>query len=160
MYYTVLRGCLYPLLLAGGSDGLSCIKFLDNSGVAEAVPAGWCKNSAFFTEAVRELEEYFSGKRKKFGLKLMPEGTAFQREVWDALCRIPYGQTRSYGEIAGSIGRPGACRAVGTACGKNPLPVVIPCHRVIGADGGLTGFSSGLGIKRALLKLEGVALWD
>ncbi|MCW6508963.1 methylated-DNA--[protein]-cysteine S-methyltransferase [Lichenifustis flavocetrariae] len=106
-------------------------------------------------EAVHQLQEYFSGTRRSFQLELDPRGTAFQKEVWAALLRIPYGQTRTYGEIAREIGRPNAVRAVGAANGRNPLSIVAPCHRVIGATGGLTGFAGGLEAKVKLLSIEG-----
>ena len=104
--------------------------------------------------ARRQLDEYFAGERRVFALPLAPEGTEFQRQVWAALCDIPYGRTSSYGELARRIGRPGAARAVGLANGRNPVAVVIPCHRVIGADGSLTGYGGGLDRKRLLLALE------
>jgi methylated-DNA-[protein]-cysteine S-methyltransferase len=105
-------------------------------------------------EAVRQLSEYFAGERKEFDFPLAPEGTEFQRAVWKRLQEIPYGQTISYGELARRVGNPKASRAVGAANGKNPIPIVIPCHRVIGADGKLTGFGGGLPIKEALLAIE------
>ena len=105
-------------------------------------------------KAAEQLREYLRGERKMFDLPLAPEGTAFQKAVWSALQEIPYGQTRSYGEIAAQIGRPKACRAVGMANHCNPIPIFIPCHRVIGADGSLTGYGGGLDIKRTLLALE------
>jgi methylated-DNA-[protein]-cysteine S-methyltransferase len=105
-------------------------------------------------EAVRQLREYFGGKRRRFELPLAPEGTPFMRRVWDALLTIPYGETRSYKEIAALVGNEKACRAVGLANNKNPIPVIIPCHRVIGANGGLVGYGGGLGIKTLLLELE------
>lgn len=107
-------------------------------------------------EAVRELEQYFAGTRHEFTVPLAPEGTPFQREVWDELLRIPYGQTRSYAQVAQAIGRPSAMRAVGAANGSNPIPIIIPCHRVIGANGSLTGYGGGLPIKEKLLQLEGL----
>jgi methylated-DNA-[protein]-cysteine S-methyltransferase len=103
----------------------------------------------------RQLEEYFAGERREFDLTLAPEGTPFERSVWDELRRIPFGETRSYGEIARAIGRPSASRAVGRANGANPIPIVVPCHRVIGADGSLTGFGGGLEAKSRLLEIEG-----
>jgi len=105
-------------------------------------------------EAERQLEEYFSGRRQDFALKLDASGTAFQRAVWSALMTIPFGETRSYGQIAAQIGRPGAARAVGAANGRNPLSIVAPCHRVVGATGALTGFAGGLDVKERLLKFE------
>ena len=104
--------------------------------------------------AARQLEEYFDGRRRDFTLPLRPAGTAFQCEVWNALRAIPYGQTRSYGQIAEAVGRPAAARAVGMANHRNPLPIVIPCHRVIGASGALTGYAGGVEVKEALLRIE------
>lgn len=103
----------------------------------------------------RQVREYFAGKRREFDLDLAPTGTAFQESVWEALRKIPYGETRSYGELARSIGRPKAARAVGAANGANPISLFIPCHRVIGADGSLTGFAFGEAIKEKLLRHEG-----
>jgi len=109
-------------------------------------------------EARRQLEAYFAGELRDFALPLAPEGSEFQLRVWEELRAIPYGETISYGELARRVGDPGAVRAVGLANGKNPLPVIVPCHRVIGADGSLTGFGGGLDRKRRLLELEsGVA---
>jgi len=102
-----------------------------------------------------QLEEYFAKKRTVFTLPLVPKGTAFQQSVWNALLDIPYGETRTYGEIARAIGKPAACRAVGLANHNNPIAIVIPCHRVIGANGSLTGYASGLKVKQQLLTLEG-----
>ena len=104
--------------------------------------------------AVKELEEYFQGKRKEFTVPCRPEGTDFQKRVWEALTRIPYGETRTYKEIAVEAGNPKASRAVGMANNKNPVPIIIPCHRVIGSDGKLTGYAGGLGVKEFLLNLE------
>ena len=106
----------------------------------------------------RQLDEYFAKQRKDFDLPLAPRGTEFQRRVWEELSRIPYGATLSYAELAHRVGRPGAARAVGRANGTNPIPVIIPCHRVIGADGSLTGYGGGMPLKKALLILEGVLL--
>lgn len=105
-------------------------------------------------QAERELTEYFAGERTSFSLPLDPAGSEFQKTIWSALSTIPYGQTRSYGELARQIGNPKASRAVGAANGKNPLLIVVPCHRAIGADGSLTGFAGGLEVKRYLLSLE------
>ncbi len=106
------------------------------------------------TLVVRQIEEYFAGKRKTFDLPLAPHGTAFQLSVWNALQQIAYGETRSYADIARVIGRPSAVRAVGAANGANPIPIIIPCHRVIGSSGALTGFGGGLDVKRRLLDFE------
>ena len=110
--------------------------------------------SAALDAAKRQLAEYFDGTRRDFDLPLAPHGTAFQRRVWDELRRISYGETISYGELARRIGKPTASRAVGAANGRNPLAIVVPCHRVIGADGTLTGYGGGLSVKQALLALE------
>jgi methylated-DNA-[protein]-cysteine S-methyltransferase len=112
-------------------------------------------NDPVLTAAVTQLEDYFAGRRSHFELPLAPGGTDFQRAVWQALEGIPYGELRSYRDIATAIGRPNAVRAVGAANGRNPLPIVVPCHRVIGSDGSLTGFAGGLDVKKKLLQLEG-----
>lgn len=106
-------------------------------------------------ETAHQLSEYFAGKRQRFDLALAFTGTAFQRQVWDALLSIPFGETRTYGQIAQQIGNPSAVRAVGAANGRNPISIIAPCHRVIGASGGLTGFAGGLAAKQLLLALEG-----
>lgn len=108
-------------------------------------------------EAARQLEEYFAGQRKVFSLPLAPKGTEFQLRVWQALLQIPYGETRSYGELAAMVGNPKACRAVGGANHRNPLSILIPCHRVVGTGGSLTGYAGGLSVKEFLLKLESEA---
>jgi methylated-DNA-[protein]-cysteine S-methyltransferase len=112
------------------------------------------RETPLLAEAVRQFDDYFSGKLKEFTLPLAPEGTAFMKQVWAALQEIPYGKTASYGEIAGRIGKPKAARAVGLANNRNPIPIIIPCHRVIGANGSLTGYAGGLDMKRKLLELE------
>ena len=122
---------------------------------AQDAPAGANQQQTpVLQEAARQLGQYFDGTRKIFDLPLQPRGTAFQQSVWRALCDIPYGQTRSYARLAAQIGRPKACRAVGMANHKNPIPILIPCHRVVGADGSLTGYAGGTDMKKALLDLE------
>lgn len=111
-------------------------------------------------ELARQLAEYFAGERKTFDLDLAPEGSDLQQEVWRELLAIPLGETRSYGQLAQKIGRPGAARAVGRANATNPIPVIVPCHRVIGSDGKLTGFGGGLPMKKQLLRLEGVEVQE
>ena len=117
-------------------------------------PDGSVESRAGFEEAVDQLNAYFARQLREFTLPLEPQGTPFQLRVWQELRAIPYGETRSYSEVAKAIGRPGSVRAVGAANGANPLPIVVPCHRVIGADGSLTGFGGGLPAKRFLLDLE------
>lgn len=105
-------------------------------------------------EAGRQLRDYFAGRLRHFDLPLRADGTAFQRDVWRAMSAIPYGETRSYAQLAHTVGKPGAARAVGSACGRNPLPIVVPCHRVITSDGKLGGYSGGVNVKEQLLELE------
>lgn len=154
LYWHEIDSPVGRLLLAGDGDGLIQVGF--QSGPRPLRPAdGWIVDGTPFRAAVTQLEEYFAGKRRRFELPLAPRGTEFQRQVWRALTEIPYGKTISYGELARRIDKPSASRAVGLANGANPLPIIVPCHRVIGADGSLTGFGGGLPIKRRLLALEG-----
>lgn len=155
MYYSHMDSPVGRLLLAGDASGLRLIGFPRERMKREPQP-GWREDREPFTEAVRQLDAYFAGELTGFDLQLAPQGTPFQLSVWRALRQIPYGQTLSYGELARVIGRPKASRAVGAANGSNPLPIVVPCHRVIGSTGKLTGFGGGLDIKAALLALEGV----
>ncbi len=141
------------LLLAGDREGLRRISFQNGFHPVEPGP-DWRRTEEPFAEALAQLDAYFAGKLTRFDLPLAAQGTRFQREVWSALTTIPYGKTVSYRELARRVGRPLASRAVGAANGRNPIPIVIPCHRVIGADGSLTGFGGGLEIKRQLLALE------
>lgn len=123
-----------------------------------AIHPDWVRDErhAVLQQARRELDEYFAGKLRKFAVPLAPAGTDFQKRAWTALSRIPFGETRTYGQQAQAMGRPTAVRAVGAANGRNPIGIMIPCHRVIGADGSLTGYAGGMGNKEFLLKLEGV----
>ena len=155
MQYRYIESPIGQLLLAGDDAGLKIIGFPNGKGKVVPDP-GWQPSTDCFSEAESQLAEYFEGKRQCFELKLAPTGTDFQLEVLRALQTIPLGETRSYRDIARQIGRPDAVRAVGAANGRNPLPIVIPCHRVIGADGSLTGFGGGLEAKQFLLELEGV----
>ena len=125
------------------------------AGQARPASAEMQASSPLIEELEQQLDAYFEGHLQIFDLPLDPLGTDFQKTVWRALQRIPYGETRSYGQIAALIERPAASRAVGAANGQNPIPIVIPCHRVIGSDGSLTGFGGGLEIKQMLLELEG-----
>ena len=153
MYWHEIDSPIGTLLLAGDGVRLTAVHF--QSGPRPRRPPGeWLAAATPFAPVIAQLAEYFTGRRRAFDLPLGPEGTAFQRTVWLALREIPYGETRSYAELARSIGKPRASRAVGLANGANPLPIIVPCHRVIGADGSLTGFGGGLDIKRKLLALE------
>ena len=155
MFYTYVSvpGPIAQLLLAGSADALEVIGFSSGNKARSALPA-WQRRDELFVDAARQLAEYFDGKRHAFDLALQPNATPFQARVHAALQRIPYGETRSYGAIAREIGRPEAVRAVGAANGNNPLPIVIPCHRVVGSNGALTGYGGGLPAKRYLLNLE------
>ena len=157
MQYRYIKSPIGKLLLAGNDNGLAIIGMPKSKGTV--VPEStWQRSEHCFEEAERQLNEYFAGARKTFDLKLAPTGTDFQLAVLEALQGIPLGETRSYLQIAQQIERPKAVRAVGAANGRNPLPIVIPCHRVIGADGSLTGFAGGLDAKLFLLELEGIEL--
>ncbi|MDE2261456.1 MAG: methylated-DNA--[protein]-cysteine S-methyltransferase [Gammaproteobacteria bacterium] len=154
LYWHEIDSPVGRLLLAG--DGERLIQVCFQSGPRPQRPQdGWVADPAPLRAAIAQLGEYFAGRRRAFDLPLAPRGTEFQRRVWRALTEIAYGTTISYGELARRIGKPSASRAVGLANGANPLPIVVPCHRVIGADGSLTGFGGGLPIKRSLLALEG-----
>ena len=142
------------LLLVGDARALRAVRFPPHE-VDEAARAGWRRDPARFDAARAQLDEYFAGRRRAFELPLAPRGSLFQLHVWRELRAIPYGTTISYGELARRIGRPGASRAVGLANGRNSLAIVVPCHRVIGADGSLTGYGGGLERKRWLLRHEG-----
>lgn len=139
-----------PLTLTASADALTGIAF------GGAGNGGGAPPSPLLAQTARELEEYFAGERRTFTVPLAPAGTDFQRKVWTALRAIPYGETVSYGDLARRIGKPGAAIAVGQANGRNPIPIIVPCHRVIGADGKLVGYAGGLEIKKALLRLEKV----
>ena len=153
VYCTTFESPVGPLLLAGDSIALRQLSF--RSSKRSATPqADWKLDKKPFAEVVRQLQAYFGGELKQFHLPLVMEGTEFQLRVWNALRTIPYGETISYTQLAGRIGNPKAVRAVGLANGSNPIPIIVPCHRVIGSDGRLTGFGGGLSTKKMLLKLE------
>ncbi|PYT44669.1 MAG: cysteine methyltransferase [Acidobacteria bacterium] len=153
VFYTTLESPVGTLLLAGDSQALRMVSF-ESSKHAEPPQADWKQDKAPFAEVIRQLRAYFRGERKEFDLPLAPEGTEFQLRVWNRLRTIPYGETISYAQLAERIGNPKAVRAVGLANGSNPIPIIIPCHRVIGSDGSLTGFGGGLPTKKMLLELE------
>lgn len=152
-YFTFYKNSLCDLLLVGDKQGLSHIFFYKNDDV---IQKEWMENDDFFKETIGQLEEYLQGKRKKFTIKLNPKGTGFQQKVWHELQKIPYGKTVSYGDIATRINNPKAVRAVGGANNKNPIPIIIPCHRVVGKNGSLVGYAGGLEIKKRLLEVEGL----
>ncbi|MDI9396163.1 MAG: methylated-DNA--[protein]-cysteine S-methyltransferase [Euryarchaeota archaeon] len=166
MYYNIIESPVGPILLAGDKEGLKYVNFLKSKGKDKdkdkdkdkgkvKFPDNWLENKEFFREITRQLDAYFSGELKYFDVKLAPEGTEFQKSVWGSLCKIPFGETRTYKDIAISIGKPKAYRAVGLANNRNPIAIIVPCHRVIGSDGKLTGYAGGLDVKEFLLKIEG-----
>ena len=148
--YTGWQSPVGELLLIGDEDALRAIHLPGR----HRVDGGWVEAEAPFAAAIEQLDEYFAGERVEFDLSLAMSGTEFDRAVWAELGRIPYGETRSYGEIARAIGRPERARAVGSANARNPVPIIVPCHRVIGSDGSLVGYGGGLDLKRELLDLE------
>jgi methylated-DNA-[protein]-cysteine S-methyltransferase len=151
--YTTVDSPIGELLLLGDGSALRGL-YMQEGRKAGAIPRGWAREPDAFAAASVQLGEYFAGTRTGFDLSLEPLGTPFQLQVWLALGEVGYGETRSYGELAQRIGRPAAVRAVGAANGANPLSVVIPCHRLIGANGSLTGYGGGIERKRLLLELE------
>ncbi len=153
MYYSYLDTPIGELLLAGDDDALCLVGFPEGSMRRDPEP-DWIYNEKPFAAARQQLTEYFAGQRREFDLSLRLSGTEFQMSVLRALQQIPYGETTSYAEIAERVGRPKAVRAVGAANGRNPIPIIVPCHRVIGSHGELTGFGGGLDTKEALLRLE------
>lgn len=148
--YTVVDSPLGEIVVAGGPDAVTAVWFAPPSD-----REGWERDDAGLAPVARRLEEYFAGRGRDLDVPVRVEGSPFERRVWQEVRAIPYGRTASYAEIARRIGRPGAARAVGRANARNPVCLVVPCHRVVGTDGGLTGYSGGLERKRALLALEG-----
>jgi methylated-DNA-[protein]-cysteine S-methyltransferase len=152
--WTVYESPIGPLTLIGSARGLRALRFPGRGDPLDEA----ARDAAPFAAALRQLEEYFAGARQEFDLALDLGGTPFQRAVWERLRAIPYGTTTTYGDLAAAIGRTDRVRAVGGAVGRTPVPIIVPCHRVIGADGSLTGYGGGLQRKRALLDLEGGAV--
>ena len=150
--YRTVESPIGPLTLAGHGSVLTNLRMVDQTHEPSRV--GWSPEPRAFANVVEQLDAYFAGELLEFDIDLDLRGTEFQRRVWQALLTIPYGQTRSYGEIAEQIGAHGSARAVGLANGRNPVSIVVPCHRVIGAGGSLVGYGGGLDRKRALLELE------
>ena len=153
MYYRYIPSPIGRLLLGGRTSSLEIIGFPEGKGAIHP-EHDWMQDDSVFQQAQDQLNEYFEGKRQRFDLQMKPSGTPFQLSVLAALQEIPFGQTTTYRDVAERIGRPKAVRAVGAANGRNPLPIVIPCHRVIGTNGTLTGFGGGLRAKSFLLNLE------
>ena len=153
MLYTTTDSPIGELLLAGDGDALHCLSMQQGRRPLHLDPS-WQRHDDVFTDVRVQVAEYFDGARRSFDVSLALHGNDFEQRVWSALREIPYGETTSYGEIARRIGSPDAARAVGLANGRNPVAVIVPCHRVIGADGTLTGYGGGLERKRLLLDLE------
>ncbi|VVS92397.1 methylated-DNA--[protein]-cysteine S-methyltransferase [Desulfoluna spongiiphila] len=154
-FYTHIDAPFCGVILAGDHHGLSHLHLCTGEGkrVFEIDPA-WERNDAFFKETAGQVLAYFNGELKEFHVALNPAGTAFQKRVWAELTKIPFGELRTYKEVAAAMGNDNASRAVGMANSKNPIPLIVPCHRVVGADGKLTGFAHGLAIKERLIRLE------
>lgn len=151
--YTEMESPIGKLRLAGNEKGLRQLSFVSGQHT-RAVAKEWVRDEKPFKEATRQLRAYFRGELKEFDLALEMQGTDFQKSVWNELRKIPYGETRSYGQVAKRIGNPKAMRAVGAANGQNPIAIIVPCHRVIGSSGSLTGFGGGMDCKKRLLELE------
>jgi methylated-DNA-[protein]-cysteine S-methyltransferase len=158
----MIRYARYPsplgeVIVIANDAGIWSVDFVD-AKYARRIDPEWIEDpqSSPLRECIRQLAEYFAGKRRDFDLPLAPRGTPFQERVWNEIARVPYGKTISYGELAKRAGAPGQARAAGAATGRNPVGVVIPCHRIVGADGSLTGYAGGLDRKQRLLELEGV----
>ena len=157
-YYDSFESPHGKMLLVASEKGVSGIYFNRQKYFPET-KKDWKRDErhAVLKQAKRELLEYFAGKRKRFGVPLAPDGTPFQRSVWKAISKVGFGKTLTYGELAAKAGRPGSARAAGAATGRNPIGIIVPCHRIMGANGSLTGYAGGLRKKRALLALEGAA---
>ena len=151
--YTTIQSPVGPLLMAGSEDGLRMLHFMNGRRPKSPDPA-WNEDRKPFKDVIRQLKAYFAGNLQDFDVPLVLHGTDFQLLVWRRLQQIPYGETVSYGKIARELGNPEASRAVGLANGSNPIPIIVPCHRVIGSNGKLTGFGGGLPVKEKLLALE------
>lgn len=153
-YYTTVDSPLGELTLHGDGEALGGVLTPAKDGVPRTAPENWVADAKPFAEVERQLTAYFEGELREFDLPLAPAGTAWQLRVWQALTTVPYGKTAGYGQLAEELGRPTASRAVGMANGRNPISIIVPCHRVIGANGSLTGYAGGLERKEYLLTLE------
>jgi len=154
MWYDIFPSAFGEILVVGDDQAIEILNFQKSTSPHPVDPA-WRRDAAPFTRVKEELQAYFAGELQDFSFPVAPRGTEFQRQVWQALREIPYGKLATYRDIAQRIGRPNAVRAVGAANGANPVAVVVPCHRVIGSNGTLTGYAGGLEIKERLLQLEG-----
>lgn len=155
MFYTTFGTPFCKIILVGTKNGISGLHMETGEGKRKfTISDNWVRNENIFTDTKKKIEAYFSGKLQYFSVPLQLHGTDFQKSVWTTLLDIPFGEVRTYGEVAAAIGNKKASRAVGIANSKNPIPLIIPCHRVIGANGSLTGFAHGLSMKRKLLELE------
>ncbi|PXY03034.1 cysteine methyltransferase [Marinifilum breve] len=159
LYFDIISSPIGQLLLLASDKGLKKILFEEQIDL-ENISDDWQQDSSKLEQVQTQLKEYFEKKRTSFSLDLDPEGTVFQKQIWKELEEIPFGEIRSYLDIANSIEKPNACRAIGMANSKNPIPIIIPCHRVIGKNGKLTGYAGGLDIKAKLLQIEGIDLGD
>ncbi len=155
IYTTEYRCPLGRLVLESDGKALTRVRLPGEKSPAGNDDTPRVRDRQPFAAVIAQLDEYFAGTRRRFDLPLAPSGTPFQRKVWQQLRKIPYGRTITYATLAQRVGNAAACRAVGAANGRNPLPIVVPCHRVIGSDGSLTGFGGGIAAKRKLLELEG-----
>lgn len=155
MYYTRFNTRFCEIILVGDEEGLTHLHLNTGEGKRTFdISEAWVRDDAFFASVVQQIEAYFKGEQKDFDIKLNPKGTAYQKKVWQALREIPFGQVWTYKDVAAHIGNEKASRAVGLANSKNPIPLIVPCHRVIGSNGKLTGFAHGLNIKEKLIHFE------
>lgn len=154
MFYTIVQSPVGKLQLVGSDRGLTEVNWESKHSSALGLEATEDSHHPLLVEAARQLDQYFAGRRKEFVLELEFRGTDFQKRVWDELLKIPFGETRTYGELAKRLGNANAMRAVGAANGRNPIPIIAPCHRVIGASGDLVGFGGGLQVKEYLINFE------
>ncbi len=155
MYYTRFNTRFCEIILVGDENGLTNLHLNTGKGKRNfEISDKWILKDDFFIDAINEIEEFFEGKRKGFNVKLNPKGTDYQKKVWNELSKIPYGEVYTYKQIATNAGNEKASRAVGMANSKNPIPLIIPCHRVVGSNGKLTGFAHGIAIKESLIKFE------
>ncbi|WP_135610951.1 methylated-DNA--[protein]-cysteine S-methyltransferase [Methanococcoides sp. AM1] len=159
MYYALIRTKLGTVLVAGNSEGLKVLNIQDGKR-KYSIPSDWKQNSTFFKVVEEQLHKYLAGELKEFDVVLSPDGSDFQKKVWNALTKIPYGKTVSYGYVAEMIGKPKAARAVGLANSLNPIQIIIPCHRVVSSNGKLAGYAGGLDVMVELLEIEGIKAKD